>query len=107
MIRRPPRSTRTDTLFPYTTLFRSNVRVTTMGVVLKSGEELMQIVPSDEPLLIEAKVKSADVAFIRLGLHANVKLDAYDYTVYGSLKGHVSYISADTIEEDMKKDEQP
>src|SRR3546814_11038286 len=50
-----------------------NVRITTMGAVLKSGEELMQIVPSDEPLLIEAKVKSADVAFIRLGLHANVK----------------------------------
>lgn len=84
-----------------------NVRITTMGAVLKPGDELMQIVPSDEPLLIEAKVKSADVAFIRKDLHANVKLDAYDYTIYGSLKGHVTYISADTIEEDLKKDEQP
>jgi adhesin transport system membrane fusion protein len=84
-----------------------NVRITTMGAVLKPGDELMQIVPSDEPMLIEAKVKSSDVAFIRVGLHANVKLDAYDYTIYGSLKGHVSYISADTIEEDLKRDEEP
>lgn len=84
-----------------------NVRITTLGAVLKPGDELMQIVPSDEPLIIEAKVKPVDVAFIRKDLHANVKLDAYDYTVYGSLKGHVSYISADTLEEDLKKDEQP
>lgn len=84
-----------------------NVRITTIGAVLKPGDELMQIVPSDEPLIIEAKVKPADVAFIRKDLHANVKLDAYDYTVYGSLKGHVTYISADTLEEDLKKDEQP
>lgn len=84
-----------------------NVRITTLGAVLKPGDELMQIVPSDEPMLIEAKVKPADVAFIRKDLKANVKLDAYDYTVYGSLKGHVTYISADTLEEDLKKDEQP
>lgn len=84
-----------------------NVRITTLGAVLKPGDELMQIVPSDEPLIIEAKVKPVDVAFIRKDLHANVKLDAYDYTVYGSLKGHVTYISADTLEEDLKKDEQP
>lgn len=84
-----------------------NVRITTMGAVLKAGDELMQIVPSDEPMIIEAKVKPADVAFIRKNLQANVKLDAYDYTVYGSLKGHVTYISADTLEEELKKDEQP
>lgn len=84
-----------------------NVRVTTLGGVLKSGDELMQIVPSDEPLIIEAKVKPADVAFIRNDLPANVKLDAYDYTIYGSLKGHVTYISADTLEEDLQKDEEP
>lgn len=84
-----------------------NVRVTTLGGVLKPGDELMQIVPSDEPLIIEAKVKPADVAFIRNDLPANVKLDAYDYTIYGSLKGHVTYISADTLEEDLQKDEEP
>ena len=84
-----------------------NVRVTTLGGVLKSGDELMQIVPSDEPLIIEARVKPADVAFVRNDLPANVKLDAYDYTIYGSLKGHVTYISADTLEEDLEKDEEP
>jgi membrane fusion protein, adhesin transport system len=84
-----------------------NVGVTTMGAVLKAGDELMQIVPSDEPLIIEAKVKPADVAFVRRDLRANVKLDAYDYTVYGSMKGHVTYISADTLEENLKKDEEP
>lgn len=84
-----------------------NVGVTTRGAVLKAGDELMQIVPSDEPLIIEAKVKPADVAFVRRDLRANVKLDAYDYTVYGSMKGHVTYISADTLEEDLKRDEEP
>ncbi|TJY58978.1 HlyD family efflux transporter periplasmic adaptor subunit [Sinimarinibacterium sp. CAU 1509] len=77
-----------------------NVRYTTLGAVLRAGEELLQIVPSDEPLMIEAKVSPADVAFVRLGLKANVKLDAYDYTVYGSLKGHVLYISPDTLEDE-------
>lgn len=84
-----------------------NVRVTTIGGVLKAGDELLQIVPSNDPLVIEAKVRPADVAFLRTGLRANVKLDAYDYTVYGSLPGKVIYISADTLEEDLKRDEQP
>jgi adhesin transport system membrane fusion protein len=84
-----------------------NVKITTLGAVLKAGDEILQIVPSDDPLIVEAKVKSGDVAFIRPGLHANVKLDAYDYTVYGSLKGHVSYVSPDTIDEELKRDEQP
>ena len=84
-----------------------NVRITTLGAVLKSGDELMQIVPSDDPLIIEARVRSSDVAFVRNDLRANVKLDAYDYTVYGSLKGHVTYISPDTLEEELKRDEQP
>lgn len=84
-----------------------NVRVTTLGAVFKSGDELLQIVPSDEPLLIEARIFSKDVAFVRPGLHANVKLDAYDFTVYGSLAGEVSYVSPDTIEEDLKSNEDP
>ena len=55
----------------------------------------------------KGQVKPVDVAFIRKDLKANVKLDAYDYTVYGSLKGHVTYISADTLDEELKKDEEP
>jgi adhesin transport system membrane fusion protein len=81
-----------------------NVRFTTLGAVLRSGEELLQIVPSDEPLMIEAKVSPADVAFVRLGLKANVKLDAYDYSIYGSLKGHVIYISPDTLDDEKDRE---
>lgn len=84
-----------------------NVRFTTLGAVLKSGDELLQIVPSNDPLIVEAKVKPRDVGFLRIGLRANVKLDAYDYTRYGSLTGKVTYISADTLTENLQRDEQP
>ncbi len=85
-----------------------NVRITTIGGVLRAGDELLQIVPSDDPMIIEVKVVSKDVAFVRLGLKANVKLDAYDYTVYGSMKGHVTYISPDTfVDPEATRDEEP
>jgi adhesin transport system membrane fusion protein len=84
-----------------------NVRLTTLGGVAKPGEEIMQIVPSDDDLIIEAKIKPADIAFIKPGLSAAVKLDAYDYTIYGRLKGEVIYISADTLNEDVRNNEQP
>jgi adhesin transport system membrane fusion protein len=84
-----------------------NVRITTLGGVAKPGEEVMQIVPLNDDMIIEAKVKPADIAFIRPGLPASVKLDAYDYTLYGSLKGEVIYISADTLNEEVKTNEQP
>jgi adhesin transport system membrane fusion protein len=84
-----------------------NVRLTTLGGVAKPGEEILQIVPTDDDLIIEAKVKPADIAFIRPGLPTAVKLDAYDYAVYGRLRGTVSYISADTLSEDNKGNEQP
>jgi adhesin transport system membrane fusion protein len=84
-----------------------NVRLTTLGGVAKAGEEIMQIVPLNDDMIIEAKVKPADIAFIRPGLLANVKLDAYDYTLYGSLTGEVIYISADTLNEEVRGNEQP
>ncbi|WP_052378556.1 HlyD family efflux transporter periplasmic adaptor subunit [Polycyclovorans algicola] len=77
----------------------NNVRFTTIGAVLRPGEELLQIVPSDEPLVVEARVPPRDVAFVRRGLKANVKLDAYDYAIYGGFKGEVVYISPDTLED--------
>ena len=86
----------------------NNIKVTTVGAVLRAGDELMRVIPSDEPLLVEAKVSPMDVAFLRMGLPANVKLDAYDYAIYGALKGKLSYISADTVEaENLRKDEEP
>lgn len=84
-----------------------NVRLTTLGGVAKAGEEIMQIVPLNDDMIIEAKVKPADIAFIRPGLSANVKLDAYDYTLYGTLMGEVIYISADTLNEEVRGNEQP
>lgn len=84
-----------------------SVRLTTRGGVARPGEEIMQIVPIDDDLIIEAKVKPADIAFIKPGLPATVKLDAYDYSIYGTLKGEVIYISADTLNEEVRGNDQP
>ncbi len=83
-----------------------NVRMNTLGGVAKPGEEIMQIVPVDDALLVEARIRPADVAFIKPGLQATVKLDAYDYTIYGVLAGEVTYISADTLSEELRGNEQ-
>jgi membrane fusion protein, adhesin transport system len=79
-----------------------NVRITTRGGVARAGEEIMQIVPTDDKLLLEVKVQSADIAFVKPGLDATIKLDAYDYSIYGSLSGVVTYISADTINDEVR-----
>lgn len=84
-----------------------NVRLTTLGGVAKPGEEIMQIVPLNDDMIIEVKVKPADIAFVRPGLPASVKLDAYDYTIYGALAGEVIYISADTLNEEVRGNDQP
>ena len=96
----------TEVRSPMDGIVRS-VRLTTLGGVAKPGEEIMQIVPVDDDLIIEAKVKPADIAFIKPGLPATVKLDAYDYSIYGALEGIVIYISADTLNEDVRNNEQP
>lgn len=79
-----------------------NIRITTRGGVARAGEEVMQIVPVDDEFLIEAKVRPADIAFVKTGLPATVKFDAWDYTIYGSFSGQVSYISADTLNEETR-----
>jgi len=84
-----------------------NVRLTTRGGVARPGEEIMQIVPVDDDLLFEAKVRTSDIAFIKPGLPSTVKLDAYDYSIYGALTGEVVYISADTLNEETKSGEVP
>ncbi len=84
-----------------------NVRITTRGGVIRPGEEVMQIVPLEDDLVVEVKVTPSDIAFIKPGLSAKVKIDAYDYTVYGDLPGTLIYISADTLSEDLKQGEKP
>jgi adhesin transport system membrane fusion protein len=83
-----------------------NVRITTQGGVLRAGDELMQIVPMDDKLIVETKVRPSDIAYIRTGLPATVRFDAFDYTIFGAVEGNVIYVSADTIKEDSKTGEQ-
>jgi len=84
-----------------------NVRITTLGGVIRPGEEVMQIVPLEDDLVIQAKVSPSDIAFLKPGQDVRVKIDAYDYTVYGELSGTLTYISADTLNEDLRQGEQP
>jgi adhesin transport system membrane fusion protein len=84
-----------------------NVKVTTLGGVIRPGDEVMNIVPIEDDLLVEAKVSPADIAFLSLGETATVKIDAYDYTIYGGLPGKLSFISADTLSENLRQDEKP
>ena len=83
-----------------------NIRFTTVGAVLRPGDEMLQIVPTDAPLIVEAKVKPSDIGFIRVGQSATVKFDAYDYLIYGSASGKVTFISPDTLTEQGSKGEE-
>ncbi len=71
--------------------------VNTIGGVVQPGMDLVEIVPLEESLLIEAKIRPADIAFLRPGLKTIVKITAYDFSIYGGLKAKVEQISADTI----------
>lgn len=78
----------------------NKLSVTTIGGVVRSGEEILQIIPVDEELFVEAKVLPRDIAAVRQGQDAVIKLSAYDYTIYGALKGKVTFISADTFKDE-------
>jgi adhesin transport system membrane fusion protein len=75
----------------------NKLNVTTVGAVVPPGGNVMEIVPLDDTLLVEGRIKPQDIAFIRPDQDAVVKISAYDSSVYGSLKGKVERISADTI----------
>jgi len=91
----------TDIIAPATGIVKS-IRVTTLGGVIRQGDEILQILPTESDLIIEAKIKPVDMAFIKTTLPAKVKLDAYDYSIFGSMSGVVSYVSADALTEDAK-----
>ena len=82
-----------------------NVSVTTIGGVVRPGEEILQIIPLDEELFVEARVKPENIANIRPGQEATIKLSAYDYTIFGTLKGRVDVISADTFKDERSRAE--
>lgn len=75
----------------------NNIKVTTHGGVIQQGAEIMTLIPLEDRLLVEAKIKPSDVAFLRPGQPATVKITAYDYAIYGGLSGQVEHISPDTI----------
>lgn len=81
----------------------NEIMVTTRGGVVQPGEPIMQLTPVDDQLLVEARVQPRDVAFIREGMPASVKISAYDFTIYGDLPGRVEQISEDTLEEDTPR----
>lgn len=81
----------------------NKLNVTSIGAVVRPGESVAEIVPIEDNLLVEARVRPQDVAFIRPGQPASIKVTAYDYTVYGDLPGTVERIGADTIMDEEKK----
>lgn len=81
----------------------NDVQVTTVGGFVNPGEKIMQIVPTGDRLLVEARIAPKDIAFIKVGDPANVKITAYDFSIYGGLKGRVRNISADSIYDEAER----
>lgn len=77
-----------------------NLKRTTVGGVIQPGEDIMEIVPLDDTLLVEAQVRPADIAFLRPGQNAIIKVSAYDFSIYGGLSADLERISADTIKDE-------
>ena len=81
------------------------ININTIGGVVKSGMDLIEIVPDSDVLLIEAKIDPKDIAFINPSLKAIVKITAYDFSIYGGLEGKIIEISADSIVDEKSKDQ--
>ena len=90
------RVTRTRVLSPVKGTIK-RLKVTTIGGVIQPGMDLVEIVPLEDQLLIEAEIRPADIAFLHPGQKAMVKLTAYDFSIYGGLEAELEHISADTI----------
>ncbi|WP_434279038.1 HlyD family efflux transporter periplasmic adaptor subunit [Acinetobacter sp. CE-15] len=82
-----------------------NIKINTVGGVVNAGQDILEIVPLDDKLLVEAYIRPQDVAFLRPGLPAVVKISAYDYSIYGGLEGVVTLISPDTLSNDKRNSE--
>lgn len=82
-----------------------DIQVTTVGGVLQPGGKLMEIVPLEDQLLVETRINPRDIAYIRPGLPATVKVTAYDSSIYGDLTGKVEVVSPDTLQDEVKRDQ--
>ncbi|WP_147818646.1 HlyD family type I secretion periplasmic adaptor subunit [Salidesulfovibrio onnuriiensis] len=90
------RVTRTDVRSPVRGIVK-HILINTLGGVVQPGQSIMEIVPLDSTLLVEAEIKPSDIAFVRPNQKVQVKITAYDFSIYGGLEGTVEHISADTI----------
>ena len=81
----------------------NNIKVNTLGGVLRQGDTVMELLPSGNNLIVETKIVPADIGFVNIGQTASVKLDAYDYSIYGGMQGQVNYISPDVLTEETKQ----
>lgn len=82
-----------------------NIRINTVGGVVQAGQDILEIVPLDGQLIVQAYISPKDVAFIRTGQEALIKVSAYDYALYGGLEGKVTLISPDTLQDDRRPSE--
>lgn len=92
------RLTRTEILSPMRGTVK-RILINTVGGVIKPGETILELVPLDDTLVVEARIKPTDIGFIKPSQKAMIKLTAYDFSIYGGLEGFVEDISADTIED--------
>jgi adhesin transport system membrane fusion protein len=81
----------------------NDVQVTTIGGFVQAGEKVMEVVPMGDKLLVETRVKPSDIAFIKVGDKALVKVTAYDFSTYGGLEGKVVQVSADSIYDEVER----
>ena len=81
----------------------NDVQVTTIGGYVQPGQKIMEVVPMGDKLLVETRVKPSDIAFIKVGDRALVKVTAYDFSIYGGLDGRVVQVSADSIYDENEK----
>jgi adhesin transport system membrane fusion protein len=81
------------------------ISMTTIGGVLRQGDEVMELLPTESDLIVEAKIQPIDMSNLTTGLQALIKLDAYDYSIYGAMMGEVEYISPDSLSEQTKNGE--
>jgi adhesin transport system membrane fusion protein len=82
----------------------NDVQVTTIGSYVQPGQKIMEVVPLGEKLLVESRVRPSDIAFIKVGDRALVKVTAYDFSIYGGLDGRVVQVSADSIYDEQQKE---
>ena len=82
-----------------------NIRINTVGGVIQPGQDLLEIIPMDDNLLIETRIRPSDIAFLRPGMEAIVKVTAYDSAIYGWLPAKLVQISPDTLRDEVRRDE--